>query len=247
MQMQPKIVKTSQNRSLTPRVGSKSQKDDFDYTRSNHQTNTHQDMMDVHQNEDIAVKSSIETPSLMDFQQQTAFSELDLSSYERVQDQIESTLNSILGKDKYFKFNSPDHLKSILIDRTYARSGLMSQILELKAFQPLQGLDLSRKLLKTQQEFSLLSQNYSLQQSELLNLAENPRRGSSIKPITKDLNLKNPHRLNLCNFQVDDLRAEFSLVNESWNYLEELKLCPYSLPERFEDRGYGSRQCMGSL
>ena len=137
MQNQPKSVETSPNRSPTPRVGSKSQKDDFDNTRSAHRTNIHQNMMDVSQNEDITMKSSIKTPSLMDSEQQTVLLDRNLSPYERVKEQIESTLNVILDNDEYFKSESPDHLTSILIDRIHTKPGLMSQILELKAFSSL--------------------------------------------------------------------------------------------------------------
>ena len=70
MQNQPKTVKTSKRRNPTTRVGLKSLKDDFDNTHSTHQPNIHQNMMNAHQNEDIAAKSSVKTPSFMNFEQQ---------------------------------------------------------------------------------------------------------------------------------------------------------------------------------
>ena len=135
MQNQSKTIKSSQNRSLASIVESKSQKDDFDNTRSIHQTNIHQYVINAPQNEDIAAKSSIKTHSFMKFEQQTTFSEHNLSTYERIQEQLESTLNAILGKHEYFKTNSPGYLTSILVDRIHARPGLVSQIFELKSFQ----------------------------------------------------------------------------------------------------------------
>ena len=96
MQNQPKTVKTSQNRSPTPRVGSKSQKDDFDYTRSTRQSNTHQNMMNVPQNEDSTIKSSIKTPSFIKLEQQIISLEQNLNSFEQVQEQIERSLIAYL-------------------------------------------------------------------------------------------------------------------------------------------------------
>ena len=231
MQNQSKTIKSSQNRSLGSIVKSKSQKDDFDNTRSTHQTNIHQYVMDTPQNEDNVAKLSIKTHSFMNFEQQITLSEHNLSSSERIQEQLKSTLNAILDKDEYFKSNSPGSLTSILVDRIHARPGFMSQVFELKASNTLQNLDLYRKLLETQQEFFSLGYDSSLQQSEVLNLVEDPRRDDGIRPITEDFNLKRPHTPNLCDFQIDDCGAKHSLVNESWNYLEELKLRPNSLPQ----------------
>ena len=145
MQNQSKTVKSSQNRSPTTRVGLKSLKDDFDNTRSTHQPNIHQSMMNTLQNEDTAMKSSFNTPSFMNFEQRIPFSEHNLSSYERVEEQLESTLNAILGKDVYFKSNINSYLPSILINRIYTKPELMDQILELKASSTLQNLNLFRK------------------------------------------------------------------------------------------------------
>ena len=237
MQNQQKPVKTSKHRSLASIVKSKSQKDDFDNARSTHESNIHQSTMNEPQNEDIAVKSSIKTPSFMKFEQQTAFSEHNLKSYERVQEQIESILNAILGKDEYFNSSSSGYLTSILVDRIHSRPGIVSQMLELKASNTLQNLNLFRILPETEQQFLSLSYNCSLQPSEVLSLVEVPRRDNGIKRITENLNLKSFQTLNLCDFQVDDPGAKHSLVNESWNYLEELKLCPTSISEdlRIED------------
>ena len=231
MQNQPKTVKTSKRRSPTTRVGLKSIKDDFGNTHTIHQDIIHQNMMNAPQNEDIAVKSSTKTRTFMNFEQQATFSEIKFSSYEKVQEQLESTLNAVLAKDECFKSNSPGYLASILVDRIHARPGFMSQIFELKASNTLQNLDLYRKLLETQQEFPSFNQNCSPKWPEVLDLVEDPRRDDDIKLITEDFNLKSPQTLNLCDFQVDDPGAKHSQVNESWSYLEELKLCPTSLPQ----------------
>ena len=211
MQNQPKTVETSKHRNLTTRVGLKSQKEDFDNTRTNHQTNIHQNMMNARQNGDIAAKFSIKTPSFMKCKQKSAFSEHDLSSSERIEEQLENTLNAILGKNECFNSNSSGYLTPILVDRIHARPGLKSQILELKAFNRLQNLDPSRKSIETQQEFLSLSYNYSPQASEMHNLAEASSRGDGIKSITEDFNAE--------------------------SLFEELKLCPNSLLEnsRLED------------
>ena len=95
MQNQPKTVKTSKRRSPTTRVGLKSLKDDLDNTSTVYQTDIHQNMMNAPQNEDIAAKSSIKIHSFMNFEQQTTFSEHNLSSSERIQEQLQSTLNAI--------------------------------------------------------------------------------------------------------------------------------------------------------
>ena len=133
MQNQPKTVKTFKRRNPATRVGLKSLKDDLGTTYSTHQANVHQNMMNSPQNEDIAAKSSFKTPSNTNFEQQIPLLEHNISSYERVQEQLESTLNGVLSKDKFFKSSSSDYLTSILVDRIHVGPGLMSQILELKA------------------------------------------------------------------------------------------------------------------
>ena len=155
MQNQSKTIKSSQNRSLASIVESKSQKDDFDNTRSTHQTNIHQNMMNTPQNEDIAVKSSIKTSTFTNFEQQATFSEHEFSSYERIQGQLESTWKAMLDKDEYLKPNNSGHLAPILVDRIHARPGLVSQIFELKTSNTLHNPNFYRKPLETQQEFLL--------------------------------------------------------------------------------------------
>ena len=232
MQNPPKTVKTSKHRNLTTRVGLKSQKDDFDNTRSTHQTNIHQNMMNAPQNEDIVVKSSVKVLSFKNFEQQTTFSDHKFSSYERVEEQLERTLNAILGKDECFKSSSSGYLTPILVARIHTKSELMSEILDIKASKTLQNPNLLRELLETEQEFLSFNQNCSLLHSVVLNLAEDPERDDGTKPIIKeDLNLKSPQTFNLCELQIDDCGAKHSLKNESWNYLEELKLRPNSLSE----------------
>ena len=223
MQNQPKTVKTSQNRIPTPRVESKSQKDDFDYTRSTHQANTHQNMMNTLQNEDIAAESSIKTPSFTNFEQQLALLEHNLSPYERIKEQIESALNTILDNDEYFKFNSPDHLTSILIDRIHTEPGLMGKTLELKVFSALQSLNLSSTLLETKGVLAL-SQNCTAHSLKVLNLSKNPIGNSGIKFLAENSNWKDLHTLFLHDIQIDDLGAKVLAANESWTNLEELDL-----------------------
>ena len=119
MQNQPKTVKTSKRRNLITRVGLKSLKNDFDNTRSTHQPNIHQNMMDAPQNEDIAVKSLVQSPSFTNFKQQITLSEQNLSSYERAQEQLESTLNVVLKKDKHFKSNRPDSSEHLFLSTEF--------------------------------------------------------------------------------------------------------------------------------
>ena len=247
MQNQSKTVKSSQNRSPTTRVGLKSLKDDFDNTRSTHQPNIHQSMMNTLQNEDTAMKSSFNTPSFMNFEQQIASSENKFSSYESVQKQLESTLNAVLDKDVYFKSNIHSYLTSIIVERIHTRPRLMSQMLELKASHALQNPNLLRELLETEQEFLSLSYNFSLQPTEMLNLVKNSTESDGIRPIIEDFSLKSPNIVNLCDFQVDDLGVKHSYVNESWNYLEELKFYPNSLPKDLTIEGPGPRQSVDSL
>ena len=220
MQNQPKTAKSFRHRNPTTRVGSRSLKDDLDNTHSTHQTNIHQNMMDAPQNEDRAMKSSIKASSFTNFKQQTILSEQNLNPFERVQEQIEDTLNNILGKDKHFESSSYNHPKSILIDKDSSRSGLMGQILQLKAANRLHDLDLIRIMLETQQEILLLNSYCSHQSLGILNLTVNRIKIDGIQLIAENSGRRSLHTLNLGDTQIDDLETKYSLVKVSWMKLE---------------------------
>ena len=63
----------------------------------------------------------------------------------------------------------------------------------------------------------------------MLDIAEYSRAIDVIKPFMEDFNPKSPHTVSVYDCQVDDPRAKDSLMNESWDFLEELKLRPNSL------------------
>ena len=225
MQNQPKKVKTSKHRSPTTTTKSKSHKDDFDNTRSTHQTNIRGNMIEVPHSEDSVrvMKTSIKKSSFTDFEQRITFLERNLSSYERVQEKVERNLNNILGNDKYFGSNSSDHLKSILIDTDHTKFTITSQLLESKAFTTLQNLDLSNAFLQTK-EILILSQNCSLQSLKVLNLSGNPIGNSGIEFIAENSNWNDIYTLILRDIQIDDRGAQYLAANESWMNLEELDL-----------------------